>query len=111
MWFNHINVKKVPRENAHSFENSLDFAVGVGPILSKLFTQIHSGAGFLRLRTLDIWGQIRLCCCGGVGGWGKGTVQSAWWEDSGFCHHREQLSREWRLMSAGLALCPVGRVG
>ena len=47
----------------------------------------------------------------GVGGWGKGTVQSAWWEDSGFCHHREQLSGEWRLMSAGLALCPVGRVG
>lgn len=66
MWFNHINVKKVPRENAHNFENSLDFAVGVGPILSKLFTQIRPGARFLRLSTLDIWGQIHLCC--GQGG-------------------------------------------
>lgn len=64
MWFNHINVEKVPRENAHNFENSLDFAFGVGPILSKLFTQIHSGAGFLRLSTLEIWGQICLCCGG-----------------------------------------------
>lgn len=41
----------------------------------------------------------------------KGPVQSAWWEDSGLFHHRGQMSGEWRLMSVGLALCPVGMVG
>lgn len=49
-------MKKVPREKAHNFENSLDFAFGVGPVLAKPFAQIHSRAGFLDFNTMDIWG-------------------------------------------------------
>lgn len=55
-------MKKVPREKAHNFENSLDFAFGAGPVHAKLFTQIHSRAGFLGLNTMDIWGWRILGC-------------------------------------------------
>lgn len=47
-------MKKVPREKVQNFENSLTFVFGVGPVLSKLFTQIHFIAGFLALHTMGV---------------------------------------------------------
>ena len=46
-------MEKVPREKAQNFENSLAFAFGVGPVLSKRVTQIQSTAGFLTRDTMD----------------------------------------------------------
>lgn len=43
---NRINLRKVPGEKTHNFENSLDFAFGVGPALAELFTKIYLKQAF-----------------------------------------------------------------